>query len=90
MGEWIHIHICLTLAPVSLPPPPPPGERVPYIHWIGGWEDPRASLDNMEKLKFLALSGLELRSLGRPALGQLLYRLRYRGSYAAHIHKKKL
>jgi hypothetical protein len=28
--------------------------------------DPRAGLDDIEKLKFLTLPGLELRSLGRP------------------------
>jgi hypothetical protein len=26
-----------------------PEERVPGTHWIGGWVDPRASLDNVEK-----------------------------------------
>jgi hypothetical protein len=44
-----------------------PGERVPGTHWIGGWVDLRAGLDDLEKRKFLTLSGLELRSLGRPA-----------------------
>jgi hypothetical protein len=42
--------------------------------------DPRASLDNLEKRKFLTLPGLELRPLGRPARSQSLYRLRYPGS----------
>jgi hypothetical protein len=37
--------------------------------------------ENMEKLKFFTLPGLELRSLGIPARSQSLYRLRYRGSY---------
>jgi hypothetical protein len=41
--------------------------------------DPRADLDDVEKRKFLTISGLELRPLGRPARSQLLYRLRYRG-----------
>jgi hypothetical protein len=37
-------------------------------HWIGGWVDPRAGLDDMEKLKkFLTLPGLKLRPLGLPA-----------------------
>jgi hypothetical protein len=49
-------------------------------HWIGGRMDPRAGLDNMEKLKFLTLQGLELRHFGRPDSSQSLYRLRYRGS----------
>jgi hypothetical protein len=31
--------------------------------WIGVWVDPRAGLDNVEKIKFLALPRLELRSL---------------------------
>jgi hypothetical protein len=39
-------------------------------------------LDDMEKRKFLTLPGLELRPLSRPARGQSLYRLSYRGSYA--------
>jgi hypothetical protein len=26
-----------------------PKERSPGTHWIGGWVDPRASLDDMEK-----------------------------------------
>jgi hypothetical protein len=31
-------------------------------HWIGGWVDPRAGLDDMEKWKFFTLPGLELRT----------------------------
>jgi hypothetical protein len=57
-----------------------PGERSPGIHWIGGWVNPRAGLDDMDKIKFLTLEGLELRSLGRPARSQSLYRLRYPAS----------
>jgi hypothetical protein len=38
---------------------------------------PRAGLDDVETRKFLTLLGLELRLLGRPALSQSLYRLRY-------------
>jgi hypothetical protein len=38
---------------------------------------PRAGLDDVEKRKFFTLPGLELRSLGRPARSQSLYRLRY-------------
>jgi hypothetical protein len=41
--------------------------------------DPRAGLDDVEKRKFLTLAGLELRSPGRPARSQSLYRLRYPG-----------
>jgi hypothetical protein len=54
-------------------------ERVPGTHWIGGWVDLRASLDDVEKRKFLTLQGLELRYLGL-ARSQSLYRLRYPGS----------
>jgi hypothetical protein len=44
-----------------------PGERAPGTHWIEGWVDLRAGLDDLEKRKFLTLPGLELRSLGLPA-----------------------
>jgi hypothetical protein len=43
--------------------------------------DPRAGLDDVKKRKFLTVSGLELRPLGSPARSQLLYQLRYPGSY---------
>jgi hypothetical protein len=54
-----------------------PGERAPSTHWIGGWVGPRAGMDDLEKSKFLTLSGLELRPLSRSARSQPLYRLRY-------------
>jgi hypothetical protein len=57
-----------------------PGERAPGTHWIGGWVGPRTGLHDMGKRKFLALPGLEVQPLGRPALRQSLYRLRYPGS----------
>jgi hypothetical protein len=44
-----------------------PGKRAPGTHWIGGWVDLRAGLDDLEKREFLTLQGLELRPLGRPA-----------------------
>jgi hypothetical protein len=44
-----------------------PGERAPGTHWIGGWVDPTAGLDDVDKGKFLTLPGLELRTLRRPA-----------------------
>jgi hypothetical protein len=44
-----------------------PGERAPGTHWIGGWVDLRAGLDDLETRKFLTLQGLELRPLNRPA-----------------------
>jgi hypothetical protein len=40
--------------------------KSPGTHWIGGWVDPSAGLDNVKR-KFLTLPGLELRLLGRPA-----------------------
>jgi hypothetical protein len=43
------------------------GERALSTNWIGGWVDPRADLDDVEKRKFFALPGLELQSLGCPA-----------------------
>jgi hypothetical protein len=54
-----------------------PWERAPSTHWTGGWVDPKAGLDDMEKRKFLILPGLELRPLGCPARSQSLYRLCY-------------
>jgi hypothetical protein len=54
-----------------------PWERAPSTHWIGGWVDPRAGLDNVEKRKFFTLPGLglELQLIGHPACSQSLYRL---------------
>jgi hypothetical protein len=46
-------------------------------HWIGGWVDSRAGLDDVEK--FLTLPGLELRLHGRPALSRSIHRLHYPG-----------
>jgi hypothetical protein len=40
------------------------GERDPGTQWIGGWVDPRAGLDDLEKRKFLTLPGLELQPHG--------------------------
>jgi hypothetical protein len=68
-GEWS----------VSRPGRFTPGERAPGTHLIG-WVDPRAGLDDVEKRKFLTLSGLELRFFGHPTRSQSLYRLRYPGS----------
>jgi hypothetical protein len=35
-------------------------ERAPGSNWIGGWVDPRAGLDDLQKKKYLTLTGLEL------------------------------
>jgi hypothetical protein len=75
----VQIHIFLTSALVggewsaSRPGCSTSGERAPGTLWIGGWVDPRASLDDMKKRKFLTLLGLELRPLGRPASGYTDY-----------------
>jgi hypothetical protein len=66
---------------VSLTPRPLyPGEEAPGTNWIGGWVDPRAGVDDMEKRKLLTLPGLELRPLSRPARSLSLFRLSYPGS----------
>jgi hypothetical protein len=65
-----------------------PEERAPGTHWIGGWVDPVAGLDDVKKKNFLSLPGLELRPLGHPARSQSLYRLRYPGSYTQRVSKK--
>jgi hypothetical protein len=49
------------------PRPLYPWKIAPGTHWKVGWVGPRTSLDNVEKRKFLALQGLELRPLCRPA-----------------------
>jgi hypothetical protein len=49
-----------------------PGEKAPGTHWIEGWVDPRASLNDMKKKKFLNLLALKLQPLGRPAHSHLL------------------
>jgi hypothetical protein len=60
-----------------MPLPLYPRERAPGTHFIGGWVDPTAGLDDMEKRKILTLSGLELPPPARPARSQSLYRLSY-------------
>jgi hypothetical protein len=72
-GVGVQIHIFLTSALVgvewstSRPGRFTPGERAPGTHWIGGWVDLRAGLDDLKKRKFLTPRGLELRPLCRPA-----------------------
>jgi hypothetical protein len=80
-GVDVYIHIFLTLAlaggewSASRSGCFTPGERTPGTHWIGGWVDPRAGLEDLEKIKFLTLPGLQLRPLRRAARSQSLYRL---------------
>jgi hypothetical protein len=63
-----------------------PGRFTPGTHWIGGWVDPRAGLDDLETRKFLTLPRLELRPLS-PARSQSLYRLR--STKAQYVHKTR-
>jgi hypothetical protein len=70
------------------PRPLYPRGKSPGTHWIGGWVDLRAGLDDVENRKFLTPPGLELRPLRRLILSQSLYRLSYPGSlcHFANIH----
>jgi hypothetical protein len=51
----VQIHVFLTSTLVagewsgSRPGSVTPGERAPATHWIGGWVDPMARLDDMEE-----------------------------------------
>jgi hypothetical protein len=63
-------------APTALPL----RKAIPVAIGLGGWVCPRAGVGHVEKRKFLTLSRLELRPLGRPARSQSLYSLRYPGS----------
>jgi hypothetical protein len=68
MGVNVYIHIFLTSALVGGEwSTSRPDRFTPGTHWIGGRVDLRASLNDLEKRKFLTLPGLELRPLGRPA-----------------------
>jgi hypothetical protein len=55
-GVDVLIHIFLTSAlaggewSASRPGRFSGGERAPSTHWIGGWVDPRAGLDDVEKI----------------------------------------
>jgi hypothetical protein len=78
-GVDVQIHIYLTSALVggewsaSCPCRFTPWERISGTHRIGGWVGPIASLDDMEKRKFLTLLELEFQPLGHPAQTQSLY-----------------
>jgi hypothetical protein len=86
---WIQIFLTSALAggewSASRPGRFTPGERAPGAHLIGGWMNPRAGLEDLERKKFFTLPGLELRSLGRPASSQSLYRLRDQGNIYCHV-----
>jgi hypothetical protein len=93
MGEWMYgSTFFLTSALVrgersaSRPDRFTPEEKAPGTHWKGGWVNPRAGLDHVEKRKFLILPGLELRPPGQPARSQSLYRLCYPGSSQFEYH----
>jgi hypothetical protein len=73
--HWMEVRSQLDV-PAALPLEKEP----PRTPWTGGWVSPRAGLDDVEKRKFLTLPGLELRSLGRPARSQSLYRRRHHDS----------
>jgi hypothetical protein len=83
----VEIHIFLTSALVggewsaSRPGRFTSGEIAPGTHWIGGWLGSREGLNDVEKRKFLTLTGLELRPLRRPARSQSLYRLHYKAQH---------
>jgi hypothetical protein len=49
-------------------------------------EKPRAGLGDVQERKFLTSPGLELRTLGRPASSQSLYRLRESGSWLSFYY----
>jgi hypothetical protein len=73
MGEWTYRSIFLDLGTswrwvVNFTPRLlyHSGKR-PGTHYIGGWVNPRAGMDDLEKRKFLTLPGFELRSLRHPA-----------------------
>jgi hypothetical protein len=61
---YIHVFLSSTLVrsvwSASRPCRFTPGERSPRSHWIGGWVDPTAVLDDMKKGTFFTLTGLEL------------------------------
>jgi hypothetical protein len=80
---WKHCHIQVTkICGDDLQPQPLEDNELHIaLHWIGGWVDPRAGLDDMEKWKFLPPPGLKLWQLCRPACSQPLYQLSYPGSH---------
>jgi hypothetical protein len=59
MWEWMYRSTTLALAGGECQLFYPRGKS-PGTHWIGGWVDPTAGLDDVEKRNFLTLLGLEL------------------------------
>jgi hypothetical protein len=55
VDAWIHVFVTSALVGgewfASRPGRFTPRERAPGTHWIGGWVDPRTSLDKVEKRK---------------------------------------
>jgi hypothetical protein len=56
--HFLDLGITWRLVVSFTPLPLYPGKRSPRTHWIGGWVDLRAGLDNVEEKKFLTLPGL--------------------------------
>jgi hypothetical protein len=60
---WIHIFFTSALAgcewSASRTRLFTPGDKAPGTRWIGGWVDPRAGLDDVEKRQFLTLQELQ-------------------------------
>jgi hypothetical protein len=69
VAVWIHIFLTSALArgewSASRPGCFTSRERAPGTHWIGGWVDPRAGLDDVEKI--LDSTGTRTPIVGRPA-----------------------
>jgi hypothetical protein len=87
MVEWMYKpmfsslrHYLEVSGQLQAPPALPSREGAPGTHLIWVWVGPRTGLDDLETRKFLTVPGLELRSLGRPACSQSLYRLSYPSS----------
>jgi hypothetical protein len=78
VGEWRYSSIFLPSAldggewSASRPYRINRGEKAPLTHRIGGWADPRAGLQALEKRKNLCCRESKL---DRPARGPSLYRL---------------
>jgi hypothetical protein len=90
-GVDVQIHLFLTSTLFGAEwPASRPGRFTPGTHWTGGCVGPSTCLADLERRKFLPPPGLKLRSLGRTARSQSLYKLRYSGStclrYACKIH----